>query len=220
MKIKNIDKFPINLYPKKVGYRKEDKSLSVWASGVPSVIIRVNTDEGISGLGEATTITWYFNETQEGMIKLIESYEQLLMGENPFNVVNAHCKMDLVTGEDTPGCHSARAAIDMALYDISGKAKNQPVYEVLGGAYRTQFEMLTNLYEETPEKKAKAAREFVKKGFRGLKIKVGDTLLTRGWNKQNLRKEKDKLIAVLTEITKKLHFFQSLNNSSIFQYST
>jgi len=213
MKIKNIDKFPVNLYPKKVGYRKEDKSSSVWASGVPSVIIRVNTDEGISGLGEATTITWYFNETQEGMIKLIESYEQLLIGENPFNVVNAHCKMDLVTGEDTPGCHSARAAIDMALYDIIGKAKNQPVYEVLGGAYRTEFEMLTNLYEETPEEKAKAAQEFVKKGFRGLKIKVGDILLARKWSMQNLRKEKDKLVAVLKAVPPDIYIDADANQS-------
>ncbi len=155
MKIKNIDKFPISSPLRKVGYRKEDKSSSVWASGVASIIIRMNTDEGISGLGEATTITWYFNETQEGMMKLLESYEQLLTREDPFDVVNAHCRMDLATGEDAPGCHSARAAIDMALYDIIGKAQSRPVYEVLGGAYRTEFEMLTNLYEDTPEEKDK-----------------------------------------------------------------
>jgi L-alanine-DL-glutamate epimerase-like enolase superfamily enzyme len=72
MKIKNIEKFPLSLRPIKVGYRKEDKSSSVWASGVPSIVVRVNTDEGISGLGEATTMTWYFNETQEAMMKLLE----------------------------------------------------------------------------------------------------------------------------------------------------
>ncbi len=200
MKIKNIDKFPLSLRPIKVGYRKEDKSSSVWASGVPSIVVRVNTDQGISGLGEATTMTWYFNETQEGMMKLLEFYEQLLIGEDPFDVVNAHCRMNLATGEDAPGCHSARAAIDMALYDIIGKAQNRPVYEVLGGAYRTEFEMLTNLYEDTPEEKAKACKESVRKGFRALKIKVGDILLTEGWSMQNLRKEKDKLIAALEAV--------------------
>jgi len=213
MKIKSIDKFPINLHPRKVGYREEDKSSSVWASGVCSIIIRVNTDEGTSGLGEATTITWYFNETQESMMKLLESYEQLLLGEDPFNIINAHRKMDLVTGEDTPGCHSARAAVDMALYDIIGKAKNQPVYEVLGGAYRTQFEMLTNLYEDTPEEKAKAAQEFVKKGFRGLKIKVGDVLLAKGWSMQNLNKEKDKLIAALEAVPADVYIDADANQS-------
>jgi len=213
MKIKKIDKFPISLHFMKVGYRQEDKPSSVWASGVSSIIIRVNTDEGISGLGEATTITWYFNETQEGMMKLLESYEQLLIGEDPFNVVKAHCKMDLVTGADAPGCHSARAAIDMALYDIIGKAQNCPVYEVLGGAYRTKFEMLTNLYEETPEEKANACREYVKKGFRGLKIKVGDILLTKGWSMQNFKKERDKLIAALEAVPPDIYIDADANQS-------
>ncbi len=213
MKIKNIEKFPLSLRPIKVGYRKEDKSSSVWASGVPSIVVRVNTDEGISGLGEATTMTWYFNETQEGMMKLLEFYEQLLIGEDPFDVVNAHCRMDLATGEDAPGCHSARAAIDMALYDIIGKAQNRPVYEVLGGAYRTEFEMLTNLYEDTPEEKAKACKESVRKGFRGLKIKVGDILLTEGWSMQNLRKEKDKLIAALEAVPPDIYVDADANQS-------
>jgi len=213
MKIKNIDKFPISLRSTKVGYRKEDKSSSVWASGVPSIIIRVNTDEGVSGLGEATTMTWYFNETQEGMMKLLQSYEEVLVGEDPFNVAGAHCRMDLVTGEDAPGCHSARGAVDMALYDIIGKAKNRPVYEVLGGAYRTEFEMLTNLYEDTPEEKAKACKESVRKGFRGLKIKVGDILLTRGWNIENLRKEKDKLIAALEAVPPDIYIDADANQS-------
>ena len=157
-----------------MGYREEDKISSVWASGVPTIIVRVQTDEGIYGLGEATTITWYFNETEEGMMNLLKSFEQLLIGKNPFNVIDAHRLMDLVQGAGAPGCHSARAAVDMALYDIIGKAKNMPVCEVLGGAYRTEFEMLTNLYEDTPEEKAKACRAYVQKGFRGLKVKVGD----------------------------------------------
>ena len=213
MKIRNIDKFPINLHLVKVGFGEKDKSSSVWASGVSSIIIRMNTDEGISGLGEATTIIWYLNETQEGMMKLLESYEQLLIGEDPFNVVNAHCRMDLVTGADAPGCHSARAAIDMALYDIIGKAQKRPVYEVLGGAYRTEFEMLTNLYEESPEEEAEASQEYVKKGFRGLKIKVGDILLTKGWSMQNLKKEKDKLIAALEAVPPDIYIDADANQS-------
>ena len=213
MKIKNIDKFPLSWRFTKVGYREEDKASSVWACGAHSIIIRVNTDEGISGLGEAASETWYQNETQEGMMELLKSYEQWLIGEDPFNIVGAHCKMNLVTGANTPGCHSSRAAIDMALFDIIGKAKNQPVYEVLGGAYRTEFEMLTNLYEDSPEEKAKAAQECVKKGFRGLKVKVGDILLTRGWSIQNFRREKEKLIAVLEVIPTDIYVDADANQS-------
>ena len=213
MKIRSIDRFPLVRHPVKAGYKQEDRASSVWASGVSSIIIRVNTSEGISGLGEATTITWYFNETQEGMMQLLESYQQLLAGEDPFNVVNAHCLMDRVTAADAPGCHSARAAIDMALYDIIGKAQNRPVYEILGGAYRTEFELLTNLYEDTPEEKAKACQEYVKQGFRGLKIKVGDILLTKGWSPENLRKEKDKLVAALEVVPPYVYIDADANQS-------
>jgi len=195
MKIKNIDKFPVSLRAVKVGYR-EDDSLSRWAH-VGTIIIRVNTDTGITGLGEAATIRSYFKETEEGMMAWLKDYEQVLIGENPLDVINAHLKMDIISGEKSPGSHPARAAIDMALYDIIGKVYNCPVYEVLGGAYRTEFELQTNLYEESPEEKAKACREYVQKGFRGLKVKIGDILLQKGWSKQNLEKEKSKLIAAL-----------------------
>ena len=159
MEIKNIDKFPISLHPVKIGYREED-SLSCWAH-VDTVIIRINTDTGVAGLGEAVTIRSYFKETEEGIMDWLEGYEQVLIEENPLDVINAHLKMDMVSGEKSPGCHPARGAVDMALYDIIGKVYNCPVYEVLGGAYRTEFEMLTNLYEDTPEEKARTCQEYV-----------------------------------------------------------
>ena len=55
-RIRNIDKLPVRLPLTKVGYRVEDKSSSIWASGVHTVIIRVNTDEGIQGLGGTATL--------------------------------------------------------------------------------------------------------------------------------------------------------------------
>ena len=67
MKIKNIEKFPITIHSDQVGYREEDRKSYVWAPGISSVIIIINTDENISGLGEATSLTWYFNETREGI---------------------------------------------------------------------------------------------------------------------------------------------------------
>jgi len=196
MRIKSIDIIPINLRPVKVGYREED-SLSRWAH-VDTIIIRVNTDTGITGLGEAATIRSYFKEIEEGVVAWLRDYEQVLIGENPLDVVNAHSRMDIVSGENSPGCHPARAAIDMALYDIIG---------------RTEFELLTNLYEENPEEKAKACQEYVQKGFRGLKVKVGDILLQEGWSKQNIEKEKAKLIAALEVVPKDIYIDADANQT-------
>ena len=75
-----------------------------------------------------------------------------------------------------------------------------PVHALLGGAYRTSFQMLTNLYHKTPEAMAAASKQFVQRGFKALKIKVGDVLLAKGWSRDNLRCESDKLRAALAAV--------------------
>ncbi len=195
IRITSIERFPIALRPVKVGYRQEDE-LSTLAS-VDTIIIRVNTDAGVSGLGEAATIRSYFNQTRGTLHDWLDGYTRVLAGRSALDVVDAHRRMDLVSGEHPPGCQPARAAIDMALHDIIGKVTGRPVYEVLGGAYRTEFELQTNLYEDTPETKAAACREYVAKGFKSLKVKIGDTVLLKGFTADNVRIEKRKLLAAL-----------------------
>lgn len=211
MKITRIEKFPLNLKPVKIGYREED-DLSTIAM-VSTIIIRVNTDKDISGLGEAATIRSYFNQTMGTMQDWLVAYEQALIGEDPRDIIKIHRKMDLVSGEKAPGCHPTRAAIDMAIYDIIGKTYNCPVYEILGGSYRTEFEMLTNLYEDSAEEKAQAAREYVQKGFRGLKVKVGDSIIMSGFSTENLKKEKKKLIATLEAVPSDIYIDADSNQS-------
>jgi len=211
MKITGIEKFPLNLKPVKIGYREEDDLSSI--ARVNTIIIRVNTDKDISGLGEAATIRSYFNQTMGTMQDWLVAYEKVLIGEDPRDIIKIHRKMDLVSGEKAPGCHPTRAAIDMAMYDIIGKTYNCPVYEILGGAYRTKFEMLTNLYEDSAEEKAQAAREYVQKGFRGLKVKVGDSIIMRGFSTENFKKEKNKLIAALEAVPSDIYIDADANQS-------
>ena len=211
MKITRIEKFPLNLKPVKIGYRKED-DLSTIAM-VSTIIIRVNTDKDISGLGEAATIRSCFNQTMGTMQDWLVAYEQVLIGEDPRDIIKIHRKMDLVSVEKAPGCHLTRAAIDMAIYDIIGKTYNCPVYEILGGSYRTEFEMLTNLYEDSAEEKAQAAREYVQKGFRGLKVKVGDSIIMSGFSTENFKKEKNKLIATLEAVPSDIYIDADSNQS-------
>jgi len=210
MKITGIEKFPLNLKPVKIGYREEDDLSSI--ARVNTIIIRVNTDKDISGLGEAATIRSYFNQTMGTMQDWLVAYEKVLIGEDPRDIIKIHRKMDLVSGEKAPGCHPTRAAIDMAMYDIIGKTYNCPVYEILGGAYRTKFEMLTNLYEDSAEEKAQAAREYVQKGFRGLKVKVGDSIIMRGFSTE-FKKEKNKLIAALEAVPSDIYIDADANQS-------
>ena len=194
VKITSIDLFPVWLQVKKEAWTKDEY---VWPSQVPSVIVRVNTNEGLYGLGEATSQLWYFGETRSHLIESLRILERQLRGADPTNIAELHRQMELTIGGGAPGCRSAVAAIDMAAYDLLGRAEEKPVYELLGGAYRTHFELLTNLYQKTPEKMAEACRSCVEQGFRGLKVKVGDVLTQNGWSLANLHAEVEKLQAAL-----------------------
>ncbi|MFQ5793498.1 MAG: mandelate racemase/muconate lactonizing enzyme family protein [Candidatus Bipolaricaulia bacterium] len=210
MKISNIDKFPLMLPAKKQGWTEDE---FVWPSQTPSVIIRINTDKGISGVGEATSQVWYLGETQEHMLKLIELFEQRLIGEDPTNMSRIHGIMDRTASGGAPTSRAAFSAIDMAVFDIIGKVQQRPVYEVLGGAYRTKLELLTNLYHKSPQSMAEACKKYVDKGFRGLKVKVGDILLNKGWSPRNFNEEIDKLLAALEVVPNEIYVDADANQA-------
>jgi galactonate dehydratase len=94
--------------------------------------VKVYTDEGLTGLGEAG-VTW-----KELAIKgLIESYTPILVGMDPMR--SEHIWQTLWRGQFFRGGHvhaAALAAIDLALWDIKGKALGVPVYDLLGGKTR------------------------------------------------------------------------------------
>ncbi len=147
------------------------------------------------------------------MLDWLGAYRSALVGTNPCNIIGAHRIMNGVSGENPPGCQPARAAIDLALHDLIGKAHGCPVYELLGGAYRTEFGLLTNLYELTPGEKAAATREYVTKGFRGLKIKIGHRTSSEGLSAESLLWEKQKLLAALDAAPENVYIDADPNQS-------
>lgn len=197
MKITKIKRFPVHLKCKKVGWAGDEY---VWPSRLPSVIVKIFTDEGVTGIGEGTGQLWYLGETLAHINRVVEIFEDNLIGENPLEIEKIHHIMDQTVGGGTPGSRSAFSAIDIACLDIIGKVNDVPIYDVLGGAYRTEFNLLTNLYQKTPQDMKNACEKYIKDGFKGLKIKVGDVLLNEGWSRDNFEEEIAKLIAAL-EVT-------------------
>lgn len=141
------------------------------------VIVRVFTDTGIEGLGEATVLKeWggdhgrYFGELPPLTVRLIEStLGPALEGSDPFNLEAAHQRMDAAV----KGYPYAKAALDEALHDIKGKALDVPVYQLLGGRIREEIPIAHSLgwleYEEAVGEAAAAVSE----GIKTIKIKVG-----------------------------------------------
>lgn len=194
MKIARIEGF--RLYPVAVKEAWADQEY-VWPSHPPSFLVKATAEDGTYGVGEASSQAWYLGETADQMAELFRFYDQALRGVDPANLALCHHRMESVYGGGMPGGRSARSGVDMALYDLVGKSRGVPVCLLLGGAYRTEFEMLTNLYHKTPEAMAAACRDFVRRGFKGLKIKVGDVLLSRGWSRDHVLAELAKLDAAL-----------------------
>lgn len=138
------------------------------------IIVLVETDEGITGVGETgVTLIERGGETQEALYVTIKKYfTPLLIGMDPFDI---GLVIDRLEGfnQGRTGFLCAKAAIDTALYDIMGKAVNRPVAKLLGGIHRTTFKVSRSLGVKTPKEMADDAIRLKSMGYAMLTIKVG-----------------------------------------------
>ena len=185
----------------------------VWPSRLPSFLVKATADDGRYGIGEATSQIWYLGETAEHIEACLRAYDGALRGSDAENFAMAQHAMEAAVSGGMPGGRTARSGVDMALYDLVGKARGLPVHALLGGAYRQDFELLTNLYFKTPEAMAAACQDFVGRGFRGLKVKVGDVVLAKGWDRANLERELAKLEAALAVVPRDVYVDADANQS-------
>jgi L-alanine-DL-glutamate epimerase-like enolase superfamily enzyme len=176
MKIIGIEMFPISVaFERKVKTAFRGVAIDEGTSE-DNVIIRIYTDEGVSGLGEAGTWgIYYCGESQETDMAVIayHLFPKVLEGENPFNIDLILKKMD-----DAVIANScAKSAIDFALYDIMGKSLNVPVYQLIGGSYAEKFPTHAGVLGiDAPEVMAEQAKGFLEgldPAPRLFKIKVG-----------------------------------------------
>jgi len=99
------------------------------------VIVQIHTKNGIVGIGEATTPggPWWAGEAVETIKVMIDSYlAPALIGENAFQINALLSKMDCIAANNP----FAKAALEIALFDIKGQALGVPIYELLGGLTR------------------------------------------------------------------------------------
>ncbi|MFM7583107.1 MAG: mandelate racemase/muconate lactonizing enzyme family protein, partial [Caldilinea sp.] len=134
------------------------------------VILKVETDEGLVGLGESRPI----NKVDAAIGYVRDVADRFVIGLDPFDI---ELLVKRLTVEDygRPGevAMTGLAMIEMACWDIIGKALNQPIYRLLGGAVRQRIKAYGNGWytvERTPDEFAAAARRAVAKGYRALKF--------------------------------------------------
>jgi galactonate dehydratase len=133
------------------------------------VFVKIETDRGISGLGEGTT-----EMNEQTVAAAIEGMNRYLVDKDPFAVeYHTHILQRDSYWRDGVILRSALAAVEAALLDIKGKALGVPVYELLGGQYRDRVKCYANGWfagASTPAQFAEKAAATVKLGFQALKF--------------------------------------------------
>ncbi|MFC2039038.1 mandelate racemase/muconate lactonizing enzyme family protein [Chloroflexota bacterium] len=163
MKITKVECFPIS-YP-----RVRPGAETV---GMPSLFVKIHTDEGIVGMGETGHIAEdYIGSTQESNIAIIANLfaPKILLGENPFNIEKIIGRMDV----ETKNNNQAIDAVDSCLYDIMGKKLGVPVYQLIGGLTNPKIPLGLVISGNNPEELGKRAKDALKAGFTSVKLKVG-----------------------------------------------
>src|ERR1700687_3786057 len=98
----------------------------------PIVTLQIETDEGVAGVGVT-----YFGGALTGTLRsAVDELGAQIVGEDPLRVEEVVAKLRAAAGSAAPGgiFHLALSALDMALWDIRGKALNLPLWKLLGGA--------------------------------------------------------------------------------------
>src|SRR3954452_24755122 len=133
------------------------------------LFLRLTTDTGLSGIGEASL------EWQEQTVQTLvhEWLEERILGVDPYDVEQTFGNLIRDQYQGGPTVLTPISGAEVACWDIVGKACGQPVYKLLGGRARERLPTYANGWyggARTPQDYANKAREVVARGYRGMKF--------------------------------------------------
>ena len=167
MKITRILAYRVELPLHEGSYKwSGGKSVSVF----DSTIVAVETDEGITGYGEVCPLgPFYLPAYASGARTGIAELGPHLLGEDPRELGKLNRLMEAAL----QGHPYVKSAIDIACWDILGKATGQPVCVLLGGRYGDDFVLYRAISQESPEAMAGRVAGYRAEGYRRFQLKVG-----------------------------------------------
>ncbi len=144
-------------------------------SGQDALIVKISTDAGITGIGEVDSAPLAVKAVIEAPFShaVTCGLRELLIGEDPFQTEVLWQKMyrkNIYAGRRGIGIH-AMSGIDMALWDIKGKALGQPIWKLLGGGFHERIRVYaSSLFGATPAETGERTRRFRDRGFTAVKF--------------------------------------------------
>ena len=166
MKITHVEIIPANMTRQDPKWRHA-LSKPGGESDVQGFIVKLIADSGAIGLGFNHSSAHYGVSTG-GLQAALNTYTPLLVGQDPFNME----KISDFLHRMLSGNNEAKAAIDLALYDLQAKALGIPLYALLGGMVREKIPVIRILALKEPEEMAENALKLVEQGYRYLKVKI------------------------------------------------
>ena len=165
MKITKLETFPVS-----VPYMHDEVSSIIARGGVSDVIVKLTTDDGLVGWGESCTAA-----DTAGIESAIRAMAPFVVGRDPWQTeaiardifVRAAWQFQPMTG------NFAFAGIDMALWDLCGKACGQPLYRLFGGALHDEIDYFYYVRWGTPDEVAEQGRDGVARSYTVFYLKVG-----------------------------------------------
>jgi len=137
-------------------------------SETQNLFIRIETDDGLTGVGECSAFPMIVGETQSTCFEMARDFARLWKGKDATDIEARLEELHDFTAFNS----TAKSAFDMALYDLAAKKKSLPLYRYLGGKIKPMETDLTIGIDE-PEAMARKAAEFRQQGVRIIKIKLG-----------------------------------------------
>src|SRR5207249_1938523 len=136
----------------------------------PFLLVKIHTDGGLVGLGEVSCTARWSGEDQFTAGHFIDEYfSPLLIGEDPTDVEKLNAKL----AAPVAGNQFTKSGVEMALWDLLGKSRGEPVYQLLGTRLREFVPTKWSVSGVAPDRAAEIARWAITQGFTTMKVKVG-----------------------------------------------
>ena len=165
-RIAEMEAFPFTMQSKEV------IRISLGTLTAENVLVRLRTADGVVGWGESSPYSAVTGDTQATNLAAAKMMAGIVRGKDPFDLARIITEMDAATTGE-PGI---KAAVEMAIWDICGKLAGRPVRSLLGN-FRDSFPTDLTVYLDDPEIMATKAKLVVNKGFKVVKVKLGESAI-------------------------------------------
>ena len=165
--ITRLEVFPIS-YPVAAHFKFLTKT------GRPSVFVKITCENGAAGWGQSVPIPTWSYETTESVVSTLEKYiAPALLGRDPFDIAGAHAAMNrAISPSFSTGMPIAKAGVDLALHDLTGRLRNQNVAERWGRRPLARLTLSWTVNPAALEEIERLVEEGRARGYRHFNTKV------------------------------------------------